>query len=264
MCTDLKGNIWIATGNGLNMFNGQSVEKYFHSEHPELQSSNVVHVTSDNSSQVWALTAGGYVTMLDKNRRLHRIGIYENNKWVRTRWVLNSQHGGIILLTVKGFYKYNPEINFLATDSLSKKHFNYLKVENFDTLLERGYRQVFYYDDDIYFFVNNEVFYKINFRTKKVEGKYSYPQRHLLIKWNKNELLQQNITNNEVELLNLATGEISFPFRDLTDQFNKKIEGALRFAEKIAPHKFVFTTTTAGMYIYDREKHKLYNYRHIV
>ena len=32
MCTDKKGNLWIGTANGLNMFNGKTVEKYFATE----------------------------------------------------------------------------------------------------------------------------------------------------------------------------------------------------------------------------------------
>jgi ligand-binding sensor domain-containing protein len=105
MCTDEKGNLWIATGNGLNIFNGKTVEKYFASEHPELQNSNVIHVTRDSSKRVWVLTANGNVTMFDEKRQLHRVGLYEKNEFVKTRWILNSQRGGIILFTHKGHFE---------------------------------------------------------------------------------------------------------------------------------------------------------------
>ena len=38
---DKSGNLWIGTGEGLNMFNGKSVIKYFPDEYPQMQSSNV-------------------------------------------------------------------------------------------------------------------------------------------------------------------------------------------------------------------------------
>lgn len=58
MCADQKGNLWLATGNGLNMFNGKSVEKYFATDHPQLKSSNILQLTCDNKNRVWVLTAG--------------------------------------------------------------------------------------------------------------------------------------------------------------------------------------------------------------
>src|SRR5882757_689329 len=64
MSTDKKGNLWIATGNGLNMFNGKTVEKYFVAEHPELQTNDVIHVTCDGYNRVWVLTWSGNITMI--------------------------------------------------------------------------------------------------------------------------------------------------------------------------------------------------------
>src|SRR5882757_4448642 len=82
MCADKKGNLWIATGNGLNMFNGKTTEKYFVSEYPQLQNSNILHVTCDSSNRVWVLAANGYVSMLDEKRQFHRVALYEKNERV--------------------------------------------------------------------------------------------------------------------------------------------------------------------------------------
>jgi ligand-binding sensor domain-containing protein len=47
ICVGQKGNLWIATGNGLNMFNGRTTEKYYASEYPQLESSNIFSVACD-------------------------------------------------------------------------------------------------------------------------------------------------------------------------------------------------------------------------
>jgi hypothetical protein len=82
------------------------------------------------------------------------------------------------------------------------------------------------------------------------------------MKWNENELLASNLKTKEVQLINLITGEVAYPFRDLKDQFGRKITADFRFAEKINSTQWLFTTTNDGIYIYDRRTNKIYNYRH--
>jgi len=262
MCTDEKGNLWIATGNGLNIFNGKTVEKYFASEHPELQNSNVIHVTRDSSKRVWVLTANGNVTMFDEKRQLHRVGLYEKNEFVKTRWILNSQRGGIILFTHKGHFELKAGTLTTVKDSIPSSCFLSVTIQGFDSLQPKFYRQVFYLDDDHYLFMRDEAFHKVNYKTKKVERSYSITDCNALMKWNENELLASNLKTKEVQLINLITGEVAYPFRDLKDQFGRKITADFRFAEKINSTQWLFTTTNDGIYIYDRRTNKIYNYRH--
>ena len=65
MCVDARGNLWIATDNGLNMFNGKTTEKYFSSEYPQLRNSSIVQVECDAFNSICVLTRGGDVTLLD-------------------------------------------------------------------------------------------------------------------------------------------------------------------------------------------------------
>src|SRR5678816_3308898 len=74
MCNDRQGNLWIGTSNGLNMYNGNSVEKYFDTEYPQLQNSSVVHVACDKNNRVWVLTQNGNTTIIDEKRKFHRLG----------------------------------------------------------------------------------------------------------------------------------------------------------------------------------------------
>jgi hypothetical protein len=93
MCTDRKGNLWIGTGNGLNMFNGQITERYFATEYPQLQSSNVVHVACDHNDRLWVLTTNGNLTIVDEKRKFHRAGLYLKNEFLKTRWILDTYDG---------------------------------------------------------------------------------------------------------------------------------------------------------------------------
>jgi len=264
MCTDQKGNLWIATGNGLNMFNGKTVDKYYASGYPQLQNSDVMHVTCDGGNRIWALTAGGNVTMLDEKRQLHRAGLYINNQFIKTRWILNSQNNNVILFTDKGFYQYQDKEKPGKKDSITLRSFTFLSIKGFDTLLPKKYTQVFYYDDDNYLLVSENEFYKINFRARRVEKKHQIPNCTPLTKWGETELLFYDRITKDVKTYNFSTGNIGYPFKELKDQQGKEVKAVFRFAEKINGHQYLLTTLNEGVYIYDIATGKIVNYQHDV
>ncbi len=262
MCVDKKGNLWISTGNGLNMFNGKTVDKYFATEYPQLQNNNIIHVTADSADHIWVLTAGGHVAMLDEKRKFHRVSIFHNDSVARTAWIINTQKGGITLWTNKGFYSFKKESLTGKSDSLTGKNFDRITINGFESLGTMGYRLVFYYDDDNYLFVRDDAFYKVNFKTRRVEKKYNIPNCNALIKWGTYGLLYCDKLTLEVKNINLVTGEIIFPFKDLKDQFGKPIHAFLRFAERINDSQYVFTSIAEGIYLYNSRSGRIYNYRH--
>ena len=107
MCVDDKGNLWIATANGLNMFNGKTTEKYFSSEYPQLKNSSIVQVECDGLNRIWVLTTGGNVTVLDENRKFHRVALYDTTRFVSTIRLLKTYNGTISLYTGKGNYTFS-------------------------------------------------------------------------------------------------------------------------------------------------------------
>ncbi|MFT3910791.1 MAG: histidine kinase [Ferruginibacter sp.] len=264
MCADKKGNLWIATGNGLNMFNGKTVEKYFVAEHPELQTNDVGYVTCDERNRIWVITWSGNVTMLDEKRRLHRVGLYEKNEFIKTRWVMHAPNGGVILYTNKGFYQYDKNISLAQGDSITRDQLSFFSVKGFDTIQAQGLRQFFPYDNEHYLFMQDSVFFKVNFVTRQLEKKYSIPNCTALIDWGNNELLVHDRVSYEMKTINLTTNEISYPFRDLKDQFGKPIKAYIYSAEKITATQYLFTTFYEGIYTYDSETKKIINYRHDV
>jgi len=261
-CTDQKGNLWIATGNGLNMFNGKTVEKYYVAEYPQLQNNNIINVTCDSSNRLWVLTSGGNVTMLDEKRQLHRVALYEKNNFIRTRWIINSPSAGIILFTTSGNFLFDRNIKELPKDSLTQEQFPFLPVKGFDTLQTKGFRQIERYDNDSYFLIQEDAYYKINFRTKQVEQKYIIPHCTFLNSFTGVEILVFDRLSNEVKLVNLDNGQVNYPFRNLKDQFGNNINAWFNIAEKINPTQYLLTTLNSGIYLYDAQLNKIYSYSH--
>lgn len=262
MCVDQKGNLWIGTGNGLNMFNGKTVDKYFATEFPQLQNSNVIHVTSDRHDRIWVLTANGNVTIIDEKRKFHRAGLYDESGFLRTRWILESKQGDPILFTSAGHYILSPDVRLNSLDSLTMDQFIRLEIRGFDTLQPLGYRQVFYFDDDHYLFVRDDCFYKVDYREKVVERKYEIPHCTALVKLDDVSLMAYDQASGDVTIIDLETATVTYPFRTLYDQYGLPVKAVFMFAEKINDHEIILTTQRSGIYRYDQTTRKIYNYRH--
>src|SRR5215204_6922834 len=149
MCADHRGNMWIATGNGLNVFNGKTIERYFSSEYPQLESSNIIQVLCDNNNLMWVLTLNGYVTVLDDKRQFHRITLYENNELVKINRMLKTKNETICLYTAKGNYTFKNK-SIENKDSIDRTEFYYLPIQGYSELQLKGKSQVFNYNEDSY------------------------------------------------------------------------------------------------------------------
>ena len=91
LCSDKTGNVWLATPNGLNMFNGKTVTKYYVTDYPLLGSDNILQVICDDNNRIWMLTDKRTVTMIDEQRHLHKIGLYADKALIKTRNIIFSK-----------------------------------------------------------------------------------------------------------------------------------------------------------------------------
>ncbi len=262
MCTDKKGNLWIGTGNGLNMYNGKTVEKYFATEYPQLQSSNIVHVACDSNNRIWVLTVNGNLTIIDEKRKFHRVGLYQDSTFIKTRWVLESQQGNLILFTSNGHYMLTPDAPLNTYDSLSMHQFTKLEIKGLDSLHQMFYKQVFYYDDDHYLFAKEDAFYKVNYKTRAFEQKYDFAHSTLLTKMEGDSLMVFDRESGEIKIIDLATSTVTYPFRNLTDHYQIPANTTFSFAEKIKDHQYILTSRPSGVFIYDHRARKIYNHQH--
>jgi len=262
MCVDKKGNLWIGTGNGLNMFNGKTVEKYFASDYPQLQSSNIQTVVCDVKNRIWVLTSGGFVTMIDEKRQLHRVSVYEENKWIRTNQIFNSDKYGAILYTGKGNYSLKENGLFRHGDSITKNDFDFLPIKEWSKYKMKGPNKTFQLNGDYYLLIHQDAFVRVKYATNTVEKKYSVPNCTALTGWETDELLFYDRGTGEVKSINLLTEEIKYPLKGTKDQYGKPLTAAFSHALKIDDHRYIFTAPNEGIYIYNKAAGTFYNYRH--
>ena len=106
ICVDKNDNLWVGTGNGLNVFNGKTTEKYYAAEYPALETSNIKEVACDKNNRVWVLNADGHVAMFDEKRNLHKAILLENNIVIRLMNFLLTPEGEIFIRSENGIFQF--------------------------------------------------------------------------------------------------------------------------------------------------------------
>jgi len=264
MSIDQQGNLWIGTDNGLNMYNGKTIDRFFTTEHPQLQTDNIVHVACDHKNRIWVLTTGGNMTIIDEKRNFHRIGLFADQKFIKTRWIIRTGNEKQILFTQKGHYALPPNIDLLQMDSLTMDQLTPYSIQGFDSLRTKGFKQVFYYDQDNYLFVMENYFYKVNYTTHKIEGRFNLEHCTALVKWGDHALMAYDRKEEKVKIFDLVTLQVTYPFDSLVDQLGKPVDALFTFAEKITNTRYLLTSQSSGIYIYDIAQNKIFHHTHEV
>ena len=169
MCTDKMGNLWIATQDGLNMFNGKTVTWFLKENYPQLISDYIHKVYCDEQNRIWVLTQHGCPVVIDENRRFHKISLYHNGKFTWSRWLLDSKEHGAILFTPEGFFSLAKNKNILDQDSLGNDFFTRLEVAGLDSLPSKDFSMIEPFDDNRFILSYNDGFFVIDFREKKTQ-----------------------------------------------------------------------------------------------
>ncbi|HEU5164321.1 MAG TPA: GAF domain-containing protein [Chitinophagaceae bacterium] len=264
ICVDLKGNLWIGTGNGLNKFNGRTTEKYYASEYPQLESSNILAVTCDRNDRIWMITAVGNVSMLDEKRKMHRVSLRRNGERLRAFSFLQTPDGKFYIYVPDGVFQFISQQDVNKLDSIDISRFNFLPLRNYEPYRSMGANYAFAFDENYYLLVFKEGILKVNNKTNTVETRLDIPHAHALQTWAKNELLYYDVGESQLKTVNLLTMQITYPLRGLRDQFGKEITAVINEARPIGDHQYLLTTQNEGIYVWDTGSKKIFNYRHSV
>lgn len=262
MCADKKGNLWIGTQDGLNLFNGKSVSWFLRENHPQLQNDFVRKLWCDEQNRIWVLCQGGYLTLIDEDRTFHKIRLFHKGEFTTSRWLLYTKEYGAINFTKHGFFALATNKNILKQDSLTNDSFIRIQIKGMDTLLERTYSQIEPFDDNRYILSIEDGFFLIDFKEKKISQKYLFPNLYVLGKWLDDELLVYDKQKLELHSINLNTQQVSWPFRGVKDQYGKPLLARVINAKMTNDETLLLTTSKEGLYQFQYKTKELFNYRH--
>ncbi|HEV8284564.1 MAG TPA: histidine kinase [Chitinophagaceae bacterium] len=262
LCTDKNGCLWVVTGDGLNMFNGKKVTRFFKQEYPQLKSDNYKQVICDENNRIWVMSYWGDVTLIDENRRFHQVSLSVNQNPLKARWILKTEGQGIMLLMMEGIYSFTGGNKILTKDSITINSFSKIEVTGLDTMQAKGFLQIDHYDDNSYIITKNYGFYKVDLKQKTIGKKYVLPNIDMLTKWGPGDMIGYDLSKSKLVSINLITEEITYPLEGIKDQFGNPIIGKIVNAKMVNAEQLLISSSREGLYIFNTKTKELYNYRH--
>ncbi|HQX74025.1 MAG TPA: two-component regulator propeller domain-containing protein, partial [Chitinophagaceae bacterium] len=155
---DRNGILWIATTEGLNSFDGNRITTYHKYKHPELPDNNIERILVDTENRVWVRTNSDYITMLDEERKFHRILVGDTADPVNISGIFHTKTNGIVVLKGKQHY-FQQKNNPLLFEK---------KETPFDSLLNGTVGFTYFLDNDRVIYYRNNQLLLMDYATMKV------------------------------------------------------------------------------------------------
>lgn len=262
MTTDLNGYLWIGTGEGLNKFNGQTVERYFAAEYPALRSDNIREVICDPENHLWVMSYTGDVTVIDKHRKFHPVFLQPGKAPEPARWILQTQTYGVIVFTNAHFWIPKEPFDPASQDSLNLNAFDTLTVAGSDSIFQQRFEWVEPHGSNEYLFATKTHLFIVDFSKRATTGRIPCMQCKPLDTWTDGNELIYNGAANVMQVLDLSTGATTLPFKDIRDQHQQPIRGYIQDVLRIDQDQYYIATRDYGLYACNVTSGQLIHYTH--
>lgn len=267
ICTDKNNNLWVGTIEGLNRFNGKTVTHYLRQNYPQLANDNIQGLICDEQNRIWVHCDDGAVTVIDENRRFHKVVLSMNGKLVEpdnngVRKMILTKQQGAVLFTKKGFFAFSGNSLITEKDSLTKDDFTFLPIAGMDTLAQATFVQLEKIEDNRYVLTRQQDMHIINFKEKRIEARYVFANKWALLVWKPGQLLLYDRKTRMMESLQLSSQTITYPFGDIKDQFGNLIGPRVHSVKQLNNGNLLMATYRDGIYILNVQEKKLTQYIH--
>lgn len=262
MAVDQGGYLWIGSGEGLNMFNGKTVEKYFRAEYPALVSDYIRQIVCDSKNRLWVLNGEGNITMIDEVRNFHRIGLWEKGKFEPVRTLIETSHHGVILFTRHHQLEFNETKEVKATDSLDINYFKTIQMIGGDTLLKHSYTSVIRISPDQFLFSTPTKMIQVDYAQDVVNENIACSRCKPFCRWENNQILLYHTDTKILAALDPGTGKEELPFDGILDQHHQPLSQEITKVMRLDQDQYIILSQDQGLYLYTPATHALLNQYH--
>jgi putative methionine-R-sulfoxide reductase with GAF domain/streptogramin lyase len=249
---DRNGILWIATSEGLNSFDGNRISTYHKYKYPELADNNIERIVIDDNNRIWIRTNTHYVTMLDENRKFHKILVGDTTDESNVTSILYTGSRGVF--AVKGRQHYFQKKGSVGVFEKTNTPF--------DELLKGNIGFTYGIDKDKIIYYRNRNLVVIDYAHMKPLLQMPLPGLSGAHYINEDELMAYTVTGDVFYRISISKKKIIKEYRDIKDQYNLPITGNLRNITRIDEHHFAITTYFAGLYFLDLQKETAQHWVH--
>lgn len=248
---DKNGLVWIATANGLNSFNGFTVQTWHHQTDKVLHTRDIRDIELDKLHNLWIADADGKAAVITRNKQIVPVSLGNKNDSTPVRYLLPGSDGRMALLAGNTFYRQkgtigNVEVVSQLPDSIIKGAITYVTVQGGGKYMLSGNGRIALLDAN----------------KGSIIGYWKFPNAIGAIMLNDGDILVTTGRDKELFLFDTATAKIKANYGGLKDPFGKSVDGYFRYLSFQADGKIVITTGYDGIVIFDPLTKSIINYSH--
>ena len=248
--TDKNGFLWICTAEGLHRYDGRSLQAFYKENYPALGNNSIREVICDNTNRIWIRSFGGYISMLDEERRWHEIKIKQADTVATIYNIINTKSRGVVLF--RGSNQFKPE----KPGSLNYNNWHFAG----DTLFNARLTFSSKIDEDRVIFIGSDVLFIMDYQQGKITFSKKIPGITSACPFNANTLLV-SIWGRGVQQLSIADGNL-IPMQTGTDQYGLPLPPGVISLRRMADNRYIVGTSYNGVYIFDKNAGLLKRYHH--
>jgi ligand-binding sensor domain-containing protein/putative methionine-R-sulfoxide reductase with GAF domain len=109
VAVDHHGFLWIATSDGLNLYDGRGIETFYPAQYPNLGSNSFTHLFCDSRNRIWVGSDEG-LCRIEQRMLVQRIYV-DTAVTFRTYAIFETKRFGVIAFTSRGHYALNEITN---------------------------------------------------------------------------------------------------------------------------------------------------------
>lgn len=205
---DRNGILWIGTTEGLNSFDGNRITTYYKQQYPELPDNNIARVLVDSRNRIWLRTASHFLTMLDEQRRFHRIPVGDSTDTTGITSMIDTKSHGLIAL--KGNRHYFQQ----AGNPLQFKY----KELPFQELLAGPSGFNYYLHNDYAVYYRGSGLVVIDYNTLQLKLQHPFPGLAAVNSISNDELLLFTTRADVFYRFSISQKKVTREYRGITDQ----------------------------------------------
>lgn len=248
---DRTGILWIGTTEGLNSFDGNRISTFHKYKYPELADNNIERIIVDKQNRLWIRTNTHYLTMLDENRKFHRILVGDSTDKNNISSVFYTSSRGLVVL--KGQQHYFQEPGQIL-------RFKKLSVP-FDDLMKKPSGFTYFFSKDRTIYYRGGWLILIDYSSLAVMMKIQFPGLSGAQLVNDDEILAYS-AEGIFYRFSIKGGGLISTYDSLPDQHQEKIKGPLRNSSLIDENNIAITSYFSGLYLLSLQHQSLLRLEH--
>lgn len=248
LAEDRIGRIWIASDEGVNVFDGQELTSYSYPDNSGLLHNNVTSIFCDKRGTIWISHNMGVQYLREGAQKFVSVALAGavNNEGL----MFGETSAGVLIVSRTGCYLIDSNYRCRVSDKLTAL------VQQFKlpTCME-------FVEGNQWLWGCGDSLRLIDVATESIIRSYPFPNAWALCKVSADQWMVGSFSRSDLALLSLSTGELSY-INNWSVPDGQPIGGYAGAIKRIDNTRFAMASRYFGVYIIDTKNKTAQHYRH--